>query len=186
MLCNTGCAHSEQLCRTWQNIVLQLLAEGNDSNAEGQYSVVRCTHHASSYAVLPTCRSVLKPPQLAETNPPESPAASKPTVVSSVAPASPAPGDPISQACSPSQADQSPEVAADGLQPSPSAASPGRRHNVGPESTWAVRQSAELENLQVILNKQCFRRGQQGSEAGASCSEPGSASQGQDDGAEPR
>ena len=134
---------------------------------------------------MPTCRSVLKPPQLAEANPPESPAASKPTVVSSVAPASPAPGDPISQVFSPSQADQSPHLAAHGLLPSPSAVSPSRRHNVGPESTWAVRQSAELENLQGILNKQCFRRGQEISEAGASCSEPGSASKGQDDVAEP-
>lgn len=39
-------------------------------------------------------------------------------------------------------------------------ASPGR-HKVGPDSTWAVRQSAELEDLQAALDKQCFRRGRQ-------------------------
>lgn len=30
---------------------------------------------------------------------------------------------------------------------------------MGPDSTWAVRQSAELEDMQAALDKQCFRRG---------------------------
>ena len=64
---------------------------------------------------------------------------------------------------------------------------PGRHHNVGPESTWAVRQSAELEDLQAALNKQCFRRGRSAlEEAVASSSEPVSASRELDDNAEPR
>jgi len=64
---------------------------------------------------------------------------------------------------------------------------PGRHHNVGPESTWAVRQSAELEDLQAALNKQCFRRGRSApEEAVASSSEPVSASRELDDDAEPR
>lgn len=49
----------------------------------------------------------------------------------------------------------SPATPADSV---PVPASPGR-HNVGLDSTWAVRQSAELEDLQAALEQQCFRRG---------------------------
>ncbi len=70
---------------------------------------------------------------------------------------------------------------------SPTAAMPGRHHNVGPESTWAVRQSAELEDLQAALNRQGFRRGQPApEEAVASSSESVSASHELNDDAEPR
>ena len=48
-------------------------------------------------------------------------------------------------------------AAADGIE----AQSPGRRRRLGPDSTWAIRQSAELEGLQAALGKQCFRRGTQ-------------------------
>ena len=51
----------------------------------------------------------------------------------------------------------SPATASDST---PTLLSPAR-HNVGPESTWAVRQSAELEDLQAALEKQCLRRGRQ-------------------------
>ncbi|DBA72156.1 TPA: hypothetical protein ACH3X2_010875 [Trebouxia sp. C0005] len=70
---------------------------------------------------------------------------------------------------------------------SPAAVVAGRHHNVGPESTWAVRQSAELEDLQAALNKQCFRRGRSTPEAAiASSSESVSASRELDDDAEAR
>lgn len=55
----------------------------------------------------------------------------------------------------------SPPTASD---PAPDLTSPGR-HKVGPDSTWAVRQSAELEDLQAALDKQCFRRGRQAAAA---------------------
>ncbi|KAL3138835.1 hypothetical protein ABBQ32_005668 [Trebouxia sp. C0010 RCD-2024] len=58
-------------------------------------------------------------------------------------------GEPDSEALSPAVDDSSPPVLA---------SSPGR-HNVGPESTWAVRQSAELEDLQGALDRHCFKRG---------------------------
>ena len=38
---------------------------------------------------------------------------------------------------------------------------------MGPASSWAVRQSAELEDLQAALDKQCFRRGRQAAGASA-------------------
>lgn len=65
------------------------------------------------------------------------------------------------------------------------AASPGKRHNVGPESTWAVRQSAELEGLQAALNRQSSRRGRR-SAGPASSSETEDASQDQSDDVESR
>lgn len=46
----------------------------------------------------------------------------------------------------------------------PALPSPGR-HNVGPESTWAVRQSAELEDLQAALEKHCLGRKRQAPDA---------------------
>lgn len=47
---------------------------------------------------------------------------------------------------------------------------------MGPDSTWAVRQSAELEDLQAALDKQCFRRGCQTAEAiAAAAAAPGAA-----------
>ena len=49
------------------------------------------------------------------------------------------------------------DAAADGVE----AQSPGRRRRLGPDSTWAIRQSAELEGLQAALGKQCVRRGRQ-------------------------
>ena len=65
------------------------------------------------------------------------------------------------------------------------AASPGKRHHVGPESTWAVRQSAELEGLQAALNRQSSRRGRR-SAGPASSSETEDASQDQSDDVESR
>ena len=53
-------------------------------------------------------------------------------------------------------------------------ASPGC-HRVGLNSTWAVRQSAELEDLQAALDKQCFSRGRQTAGARAAAAAPGAA-----------
>lgn len=145
--------------------------------------------HAQSEVSVPACRSVQKPIQTAEPGS-VSTAASKSADTSPAVPTVGAAG--VAPSCLPGNQLQ-PEPALDSapdapLQAaSPTAAMPGRHHNVGPESTWAVRQSAELEDLQAALNKQCFRRGRPTPETDvASSSESVSASRELDDDAEPR
>lgn len=73
----------------------------------------------------------------------------------SAADASPqAPGPDVSM--EPSFSESPPQPASPAAKPEQL---PGRRHNLGPESTWAVRQSAELEELQAALDKQRPSRG---------------------------
>jgi len=138
---------------------------------------------------MPTLRSVQKPLQIAEPGSVSNPA-SKSADISVTVPAASAAA--VNPSCLPGNQLQ-PEPAFDSapdapLQAaSPTTATPGRHHNVGPESTWAVRQSAELEDLQAALSKQCFRRGRPTPEAAvASSSESVSASRELDDSAEPR
>ncbi len=148
-----------------------------------------CLSHGRSEVTVPSHRSVQKPLQVAEPGP-VSTAASKSADTSLAVPAASSaavdssclPGNQLEPASALDSAPDAPLQAA-----SPTAAMPGRHHNVGPESTWAVRQSAELEDLQAALNKQCFRRGRSTPEAAvASSSESVSASRELDDDAEPR
>lgn len=148
-----------------------------------------CVSNGSSEVSVPAHRSVQKPLQVAEPGP-VSTAASKSADTSPAVPAASAAA--VDPACIPDTQLQ-PEPAfhsAPGapLQAaSPTAGMPGRHHDVGPESIWAVRQSAELEDLQAALNKQCFRRGRSApKEAVASSSESVGASLELDDDAEPR
>lgn len=67
-----------------------------------------------------------------------------------------------------------PSPAVDGSSPPIFASAPGR-HNLGPESTWAVRQSAELEDLQAALDQQCFRRGRPAAEVPAAAADTAAA-----------
>ena len=138
---------------------------------------------------VPAHRSVQQPLQLAEPGA-VSTAASKSADTSPTVPAASAvavdpsclPGSQLQPAPALDSAPDAPLQAA-----SSTAAMPGRHHKVGPESTWAVRQSAELEDLQAALDKHCFRRGRSAPEAAVACSsESVSASRELDDDAEPR
>ena len=127
--------------------------------------------HPSTDSILWTHRAVQHPSQSAAASPPV------PETNSHIKPSTSAAGG----NCPPDAAlhqddanceEASPATASD-LASGPASAG---RHKVGPDSTWAVRQSAELEDLQAALDKQCFRRGRQASGAiAAAAAAPGAA-----------
>lgn len=163
-----------------QSLQIQL-----DSPSSCQYAESHGCQGCHMTIPLITCRSVLQPVQTAALAPPRT---ATTTTKSPDAGSSPAGGGADSaEALSHSSEQLDPLSDAANLDTSPIAASPARRHNVGPESTWAVRQSAELEDLQAALDKQSFRRGWPPTEAPvASTSDTENASQDQSDDAEPR
>lgn len=128
-------------------------ASGYNSSCCGGYQHSRSFH---SLSILWGRRSVQHPVHSADSPPPVHNThlviKASPSATASDSPPDPA----LRQDCGHCEA--IPPVTAPDSAPDP--ASPGR-HKVGPDSTWAVRQSAELEDLQAALDKQYFRRGRQ-------------------------
>ena len=113
--------------------------------------------HPSTDSILWTHRAVQHPSQSAAASPPV------PETNSHIKPSTSAAGGNCPPDTALHQDDASCEEASSPATASDSASGPASagRHKVGADSTWAVRQSAELEDLQAALDKQCFRRGRQ-------------------------